>query len=91
MSKLLRVVIDTNHIMSAILSARGASAKLIDWMTSEEDSGFSVRRLYLVSIGLSRSNPMKVLGKRSRGIIGKSAPILADITIRKSPLPSPHP
>ena len=37
MSKLLRVVIDTNHIMSAILSARGASAKLIDWMTSEED------------------------------------------------------
>jgi putative PIN family toxin of toxin-antitoxin system len=34
---LLRVVIDTNHIMSAILSARGASAKLIDWMTREED------------------------------------------------------
>ena len=37
MSKVLRVVIDTNHIMSAILSARGASAKLIDWMTREED------------------------------------------------------
>jgi predicted nucleic acid-binding protein len=35
--KLLRVVIDTNHIMSAILSSRGASAKLIDWMTREED------------------------------------------------------
>jgi putative PIN family toxin of toxin-antitoxin system len=35
--KLLRVVIDTNHIMSAILSGRGASAKLIDWMTREED------------------------------------------------------
>lgn len=33
----LRVVIDTNHIMSAILSARGASAKLIDWMTRDED------------------------------------------------------
>jgi putative PIN family toxin of toxin-antitoxin system len=33
----LRVVIDTNHIMSAILSARGASSKLIDWMTREED------------------------------------------------------
>ena len=37
MPSLLRVVIDTNHIMSAILSARGASAKLIDWMTKEED------------------------------------------------------
>jgi putative PIN family toxin of toxin-antitoxin system len=37
MTKILRVVIDTNHIMSAILSARGASAKLIDWMTREED------------------------------------------------------
>jgi putative PIN family toxin of toxin-antitoxin system len=35
--KILRVVIDTNHIMSAILSARGASEKLIDWMTREED------------------------------------------------------
>lgn len=35
--KILRVVIDTNHIMSAILSSRGASAKLIDWMTREED------------------------------------------------------
>jgi putative PIN family toxin of toxin-antitoxin system len=31
------VVIDTNHIMSAILSSRGASSKLIDWMTKEED------------------------------------------------------
>ena len=37
MPNILRVVIDTNHIMSAILSARGASAKLIDWMTREED------------------------------------------------------
>jgi putative PIN family toxin of toxin-antitoxin system len=37
MTKILRVVIDTNHIMSAILSARGASAKLIDWMTREEN------------------------------------------------------
>jgi putative PIN family toxin of toxin-antitoxin system len=36
-SRILRVVIDTNHIISAILSARGASAKLIDWMTREED------------------------------------------------------
>jgi hypothetical protein len=35
--KILRVVIDTNLIMSAILSSRGASAKLIDWMTKEED------------------------------------------------------
>ena len=35
--KIVRVVIDTNHIMSAILSSRGASAKLIDWMTKEED------------------------------------------------------
>jgi putative PIN family toxin of toxin-antitoxin system len=34
---LLRVVIDTNHIMSAMLSAQGASAKLITWMTKEED------------------------------------------------------
>lgn len=37
MHNLLRVVIDTNHIISAILSSRGASAKLIDWMTREED------------------------------------------------------
>lgn len=37
MREILRVVIDTNHIMSAILSSRGASAKLIDWMTREED------------------------------------------------------
>jgi len=35
--KILQVVIDTNLIMSAILSRRGASAKLIDWMTREED------------------------------------------------------
>ena len=37
MHKILRVVIDTNHIISAILSSRGASAKLIDWMTRDED------------------------------------------------------
>ncbi len=37
MDKIPRVVIDTNHIMSAILSSRGASAKLIDWMTRDED------------------------------------------------------
>ena len=37
MPEILRVVIDTNHIMPAILSVRGASAKLIDWMTREED------------------------------------------------------
>ena len=37
MQEILRIVIDTNHIMSAILSSRGASAKLIDWMTKEED------------------------------------------------------
>lgn len=37
MPNLLRVVIDTNHIMSAILSDRGASAKLIDWMSRDED------------------------------------------------------
>lgn len=37
MSDILRVVIDTNHIMSAILSDRGASSKLIDWMTKEKD------------------------------------------------------
>lgn len=37
MSDILRIVIDTNHIMSALLSARGASAKLIDWMTRDED------------------------------------------------------
>ena len=35
--EILRVVIDTNHIMSAILSDRGASSKLIAWMTKEED------------------------------------------------------
>ena len=37
MHKILRVVIDTNHIISAILSSRGASAKLINWMTRVED------------------------------------------------------
>lgn len=37
MTDLLRVVIDTNHIISAILSSKGASAKLIDWMTKDED------------------------------------------------------
>ncbi len=37
MTNIVRVVIDTNHIISAMLSGRGASAKLIDWMTGEED------------------------------------------------------
>jgi len=37
MHKIFRVVIDTNHIIAAILSARGASSKLIDWMTGEKD------------------------------------------------------
>ena len=37
MHEILRVVIDTNHIMSAILSDRGASLKLINWMTKEDD------------------------------------------------------
>ncbi|UCH93888.1 MAG: PIN domain-containing protein [Candidatus Aminicenantes bacterium] len=37
MHRILRVVIDTNHIISAILSSRGASASLIDLMTGEED------------------------------------------------------
>ena len=37
MHEILHAVIDTNHIMSAILSSRGASAKLIAWMTHEED------------------------------------------------------
>jgi putative PIN family toxin of toxin-antitoxin system len=37
MDRIVRVVIDTNHIMSAILSNRGASAKLINWMTREDD------------------------------------------------------
>lgn len=37
MHKIFRVVIDTNHIVSAILSARGASSKLIDWITREKD------------------------------------------------------
>jgi len=34
---MLRVVIDTNHIMSAILSSKGASAKLIDWMVKADN------------------------------------------------------
>lgn len=38
MANLLRLVIDTNLIMSAILSGRGAAAKLIHWMTGEEDA-----------------------------------------------------
>ncbi len=37
MDDVLRVVIDTNHVISAILSGRGASAKLIDWLTRDED------------------------------------------------------
>ena len=37
MASVLRVVADTNIVMSAILSSRGAPAKLIDWMTREED------------------------------------------------------
>ncbi len=37
MPDIIRVVIDTNHIISAILSARGASAKLIDWMAGDAD------------------------------------------------------
>lgn len=36
MRKPLRVVIDTNHIMSAILSSSGASAKLVDWIARDE-------------------------------------------------------
>ena len=34
---ILRVVIDTNHIMSAILSGKGAWSRLINWMTRKED------------------------------------------------------
>ena len=37
MNKLLRVVIDTNHIVSAVLSSKGASSKLIEWLTKEDD------------------------------------------------------
>ena len=37
MTELLRVVIDTNLIMSAMLSDRGAAAKLIDWLTGDEN------------------------------------------------------
>lgn len=33
----MRVVVDTNYLMSAILSSRGASAKLLGWMAREED------------------------------------------------------
>lgn len=36
MNKILRVVIDTNHIVPAILSKTGASAKLIDWYLQED-------------------------------------------------------
>jgi len=36
-TKLLKAVVDTNLIISAILSSRGASSKLIDWLTREED------------------------------------------------------
>ncbi|MGI0011305.1 MAG: hypothetical protein ACREAE_07890 [Nitrosopumilaceae archaeon] len=36
MPEIIRVVIDTNHIISAILSKRGASAKLADWMIRED-------------------------------------------------------
>jgi len=37
MVNILRAVIDTNHIISSILSARGASAKLINWLTQDEE------------------------------------------------------
>jgi putative PIN family toxin of toxin-antitoxin system len=37
MLEILRVVIDTNLIISAILNETGAPAKLINWMTREED------------------------------------------------------
>jgi len=37
MLEILRVVIDTNLIISAILNGKGAPAKLIDWMTREDD------------------------------------------------------
>jgi len=37
MVNIIRAVIDTNHIISSILSARGASAKLINWMTQDEE------------------------------------------------------
>ncbi len=37
MSDILRLVIDTNHIISAILSSPGASSKLIDWKVKEDD------------------------------------------------------
>ena len=32
------LVIDMNHIMSAILSSKGASSKLIDWIKGTGDS-----------------------------------------------------
>ena len=37
MPNIIRAVIDTNHIISDILSDRGASAKLIDWMCGDDD------------------------------------------------------
>ncbi len=37
MSDPIRAVIDTNLIMTAILSERGAAAKLIDWLTRDEE------------------------------------------------------
>ena len=55
MAKLLRVAIDTNHIISAILSDRGASAKLIDWMTQEEDY-FHLRFPVMLSVLTTFSN-----------------------------------
>ncbi|MEM7118267.1 MAG: putative toxin-antitoxin system toxin component, PIN family [Chloroflexota bacterium] len=35
--KPIRAVIDTNLIMTAMLSSSGAAAKLIDWLTKEDD------------------------------------------------------
>ena len=37
MLPIFRVVLDTNYLMSAMLSSRGASAKLIDWLTRDEE------------------------------------------------------
>jgi hypothetical protein len=61
MLDILRVVIDTNHIISAILSARGASAKLIDWMTREED----YFRLLISPHKLDRSPNFSLAGLQS--------------------------
>jgi len=54
MLDILRVVIDTNLIISAILNGTRAPAKLIDWMTREEDyfrllslSGMNIQRLLI--------------------------------------------